>query len=145
MRTRMGTVADWHACDGVAKFDVLDLGPRKLRIEVVTQGADVYVDEGGRGVLVASGRGYLRADVGVAGAAAVVVSPQEDCEDTAIRVLGGRLLPLAGWVDDASFTDLEPAPRGTVSPEVQAMFATMQRNMLMREARLLEAIRSREG
>lgn len=58
------------------------------------------------------------------------------------RVLSvGKTEPIEpGWVNDAPFTDTEPKPPFQIAPEIAAMFETMQRNFLTREARLMEEI-----
>lgn len=43
---------------------------------------------------------------------------------------------VAGWHGGASFVQLEPKARNTVSPEVQAMVDKIHRNAVMRELSL---------
>lgn len=139
-RRKFGSLGDWATFEGARALPVAGDGPRPLRFEGVTEAASIYVHDD-RGIcLVFSGHGDFEVDIGIVGEGVVQVEGEGT---TSIRIEGVK--PRAtGWRDGPSIADLEPKTFGTISPEVQAMFEQMQRNMLAREARLIEQLRKRD-
>lgn len=135
MRNKMGSLLDWDTFKGSATIPFGNLGPQPLRFEGVTQGATVSVVHDGGTTVVFHGEGRFEVDCGVTGPSTIVL---EGKGLTSLRIEGVK--PRAvGWdPEEASFTDVEPKPFGSVAPEVEQMFRVMQRNMLAREAALRE-------
>lgn len=139
MRNKMGSLADWFTFEGQKTVTVAGDGPRPLRFEGVTEGASVRVIDDRGATLVFTGVGRFDVDCGVMGETVIEIDGDGS---TSIRVEGVKPREV-GWTDGPSITDLEPKRFGDVSPEIAAMFQTMQVNMLAREARLLEEIKKR--
>lgn len=137
MRRKFGSLADFDLVEGSAILSLPDLGARRLGVSIVTEGASVFVREDGRDVLVACGVGFFDLDVGVVGQADLIVKGFKANLVTSVR-LDGVKPRFAGWTGNPSLTDLEPRRMGEVSPEVAAMFQTMQANMARLEAQLRE-------
>lgn len=141
MRNKMGSLADWATFEGQKAVPFPGDGSRPLRFEGVTEGASVRVIDDRGATLVFTGVGRFDVDCGVVGETVVEIDGDGT---TSLRIEGVKPREV-GWTDGPSITDLEPKRFGDMSPEVAAMFQTLQANMLAREARILEEVRKKRG
>jgi len=132
-RNKLGALRDWHTIEGDWEytFQAFEGMSRRVEMHVISQGVSVFINE----KLVAHGEGYQIVDVGVDAPQITVRFAQKPKGCTSVRLEGVGPRE-AGFYGGPSFTDTEPKPIGSVSPEVQAMFDTMQRNMLALRAQL---------
>lgn len=133
-------LSEWSSVKGSEVLTIPDRGVWRVDIPVITEGASFVVNLGGESVCIGSGRGAFMLCFGASGGGLLSIIGDKAGHLTSLRLPWVREADEAGWHNGPSFTDPNPKEGPQVSREVQAMFETMQRNMLAREARLREEL-----
>lgn len=128
-----------HIVRGAGRIDLAALGPRRIRLEVLTMGAMIVAGSSlETGDLIFAGEGRHTVKAAIEGGSLFVV-PFDKNNPTVLDIPELRGFE-AGWTDEPSLTDLSPRPLGAVSPEIQAVMDRMNRNAIIREQAMLRAL-----
>nr|QJB21352.1 MAG: hypothetical protein [Microvirus sp.] len=145
MRTQLIVPSDWRTVVGSSEVDLPKALLRRVEIDLISEGASIYlasgVDEETGEVsrsLLWCGVGSARVVVAVEGEAKLVVE-QQQFFSTAFRIPELRAVD-AAWRRTASFADLDPPKPFAVSPEIEAVVNRMNQNAIRREMLLLQAL-----
>lgn len=142
--TRLASnLSDWVTRSG--SFTI-GLGAGRQRGVVVTQDGNVFARNEEHNVLLFSGAGRFEFDFVSTGPAELcVVTPDHDTWSSVFLREWHTAKGVAGWTDAPSMAQLEPKSRDSVPPEVKKLFDAMNRNAMVREAKLREAIAALQG
>lgn len=139
---------DWQTIYGPSGVVLPDRGERRVVVDLVSQGASVFLsmlDKEGETVRLLLWCGQGEASLQFVAADGMQLEVDQDADAvTSVRVPEFRDMS-APWVKSASFADLNPKPRLSVSPEVQAVIDQMNANAIRRETILLQALERRRS
>lgn len=123
--------------DESTRIELAAYGPRKISFRIQTTGATVIAENGDDRVILFAGAGKAKVSGFITGPSLFVSLSKGNVAHLDIPELRENE---AGWMDGPCFTDLNPKPRGTVSPEIQAIMDAMNRNAIIREQAMLRAL-----
>lgn len=119
-------------------------GLRTIRFDVVSNGCMIFGECYGDRKLLFAGENRKGVKGVIDGRFLEIYLSKKD--GVAALALPELRNPVDGveWFGDESYTDLDPKPFGTISPEIQAVMDRMNRNAIIREQALLRALGQRE-
>ena len=146
MRSKVFVASDWQTVVGTVSVDLPFTGPRRVDVDFVTAGANVFLEtEGEDGechrLLMFSGFGSGSVSFFAEGPVAVRIE-QDDTSYTSLHIPELRSMS-AEWMRTASYADVEPKRPFAISPEMQQAIDLMNRNAVAREMKLLKALEAR--